>query len=92
MPADQIVGDTDVESTAATACKNLNPKPHLLLNNRGFARVRGLDTGMNPQSVRFIKTLLSKKMDARVKPAHDEFAMQLKVVIAGLDPAIHPSS
>jgi preprotein translocase subunit Sss1 len=31
-------------------------------------------------------------MDARVKPARDELAMQLKVVIAGLDPAIHPSS
>jgi hypothetical protein len=56
-PADQIVGDTDVESAAAPACKNVNPKPHLLLNDPGFARVGGLDTGMDPQSIRFIKTL-----------------------------------
>jgi hypothetical protein len=55
-------------------------------------RVPGLDPGIAPirpklrsslpglarQSIDLRKNLLAKKMDARVKPAHDEFTMQLK--------------
>jgi hypothetical protein len=35
--------------------------------------VSGLDREIDPQSICFIKTLRSKKMDARVKPAHDDY-------------------
>jgi hypothetical protein len=56
------------------------------------ANLRSSLPGLTRQSIDLRKNFLAKKMDARVKPAHDELAKQLKVVIAGLDPAIHRSS
>jgi hypothetical protein len=41
------------------------------------------------QSIDLRKNFLAKKMDARVKPAHDELAKQLKLAPMGLVPAIH---
>jgi len=41
------------------------------------------------QSIDLRKNFLAKKMDARVKPAHDELAKQLKLAPMGLGPAIH---
>jgi hypothetical protein len=35
--------------------------------------------GLTRQSIDLRKNFLAKKMDARVKPAHDEFAKQLKL-------------
>ena len=38
----------------------------------------GVIAGLDPAIHRFRKNFLAKKMDARVKPAHDELAKQLK--------------
>jgi hypothetical protein len=38
------------------------------------------------QSIDLRKNFLAKKMDARVKPAHDEVTKQLKFARMGLDP------
>jgi hypothetical protein len=35
--------------------------------------------GLTRQSIDLRKNLLAKKMDARVKPAHDELAKRLKL-------------
>ncbi|HEY4856556.1 MAG TPA: hypothetical protein VIH98_07750, partial [Xanthobacteraceae bacterium] len=45
--------------------------------------------GLTRQSIDLRKNFLAKKMDARVKPAHDELAKQLKLAPMGLDPRIH---
>jgi hypothetical protein len=45
--------------------------------------------GLTRQSIDLRKNVLAKKMDARVKPAHDELAKQLKLAPMGLDPRIH---
>jgi hypothetical protein len=41
------------------------------------------------QSIDLRKNFLAKRMDARVTPAHDELAKQLKLAPMGLDPRIH---
>ena len=43
--------------------------------------------GLTRQSIDLRKNFLAKKMDARVKPAHDELAKQLKLAPMGLDHA-----
>jgi hypothetical protein len=43
------------------------------------------------QSIDLRKNFLAKKMDARVKPAHDELT-KLNLAPMGLDPRIHPFS
>jgi hypothetical protein len=45
--------------------------------------------GLTRQSIDLRKNFLAKKMDARVKPAHDELAKQLKLAPMGLVPRIH---
>jgi hypothetical protein len=45
--------------------------------------------GLTRQSIDLRKDFLAKKMDARVKPAHDEFGKQLNLAPMGLVPAIH---
>jgi len=40
------------------------------------------------QSIDLRKNFLAKKMDARVKPAHDEFAKQLKLAPMGSSPRV----
>jgi hypothetical protein len=44
--------------------------------------------GLTRQSIDLRKNLLAKKMDARVKPAHDELAKQLKLAPMGTSPAM----
>src|SRR3984893_7281262 len=43
------------------------------------ANLRSFLPGLPRQSIDLRKTFLAKKMDARVKPAHDELAKQLKL-------------
>src|SRR4030088_3641883 len=43
------------------------------------ANLRSSLPGLTRQSIDLRKTFLAKKMDARVKPAHDELAKQLKL-------------
>ena len=45
--------------------------------------------GLTRQSIDLRKNFLAKKMDARVKPAHDELTNQLKLAPMGLGPRIH---
>jgi hypothetical protein len=42
--------------------------------------------GLTRQSIDLRKNFLAKKMDARVKPAHDELAKQLKLAPMGSSP------
>jgi hypothetical protein len=42
--------------------------------------------GLIRQSIDLRKNFLAKKMDARVKPAHDELAKQLKLAPMGSSP------
>jgi hypothetical protein len=53
------------------------------------AKLRSSLPGLTRQSIDLRKNFLAKKMDARVKPAHDELAKQLKLAPMGLDPRIH---
>jgi hypothetical protein len=43
------------------------------------AKLRSSLPGLTRQSIDLRKNFLAKKMDARVKPAHDELAKQLKL-------------
>jgi hypothetical protein len=43
------------------------------------ANLRSSLPGLTRQSIDLRKNFLAKKMDARVKPAHDELAKQLKL-------------
>jgi hypothetical protein len=56
------------------------------------ANLRSSLPGLTRQSIDLRKNFLAKKMDARVNPAHDELAKQLKLAPMGLDPRIHPFS
>ncbi|HEY4859676.1 MAG TPA: hypothetical protein VII14_07030 [Xanthobacteraceae bacterium] len=53
------------------------------------ANLRSSLPGLTRQSIDLRKNFLAKKMDARVKPAHDELAKRLKLAPVGLVPAIH---
>jgi hypothetical protein len=44
--------------------------------------------GLTRQSIDLRKNFLAKKMDARVKPAHDELTKQLKLARKGTRPAM----
>src|SRR6202022_1993354 len=50
------------------------------------ANLRSSLPGLTRQSIDLRKNFLAKKMDARVKPAHDELAKQLKLAPMGLAP------
>src|SRR6202040_539354 len=47
------------------------------------ANLRSSLPGLTRQSIDLRKNFLAKKMDARVKPAHDELAKQLKLAPMG---------
>jgi hypothetical protein len=53
--------------------------PRALLNRSSLP-------GLTRQSIDLRKNFLAKKMDARVKPAHDELAKQLKLAPMGSSP------
>jgi hypothetical protein len=46
--------------------------------------------GSTRQSIDLRKNFLAKKMDARVKPAHDELAKRLKLAPMGSSPRMTP--
>src|ERR1700738_5109510 len=50
------------------------------------ANLRSSLPGLTRQSIDLRKSFLAKKMDARVKPAHDELAKQLKLAPMGSSP------
>jgi hypothetical protein len=50
------------------------------------ANLRSSLPGLTRQSIDLRKNFLAKKMDARVKPAHDELAKQLKLAPMGSSP------
>src|ERR1700732_3951364 len=50
------------------------------------ANLRSSLPGLTRQSIDLRKNFLAKKMDARVKPAHDELAKQLKLPPMGSSP------
>ena len=52
------------------------------------AKFRSSLPGLTRQSIDLRKNFLAKKMDARVKPAHDEFAKQLKLAPMGSSPRV----
>jgi hypothetical protein len=52
------------------------------------ANLRSSLPGLTRQSIDLRKNFLAKKMDARVKPAHDELAKQLK--LAPMTPSLSP--
>ena len=54
------------------------------------AKLRSSLPGLTRQSIDLRKNFLAKKMDARVKPAHDEFAKQLKLAPMGSSPRMTP--
>jgi hypothetical protein len=54
------------------------------------ANLRSSLPGLTRQSIDLRKNFLAKKMDARVKPAHDELAKQLKLAPMGSSPRMTP--
>ena len=52
------------------------------------ANLRSSLPGLTRQSINLRKKLLAKKMDARVKPTHDELTKQLKLAPMGTSPAM----
>jgi peptide/nickel transport system ATP-binding protein len=48
-------------------------------------RLRPVIAGLDPAIHPFSQDLLAKKMDARVKPAHDEFFYEVKPAGDGFD-------
>jgi hypothetical protein len=52
------------------------------------ANLRSSLPGLTRQSIDLRKNFLAKKMDARVKPAHDELAKRLKLAPMGTSPAV----
>jgi hypothetical protein len=69
-----------------TACQH--GKTWMAGTSRIGANLRSSLPGLTRQSIDLRKNFLAKKMDARVKPAHDELAKQLKLAPMGTSPAM----
>jgi hypothetical protein len=74
--------------------RGLDPRIHVCVVAKAWmagpspigANLRSSLPGLTRQSIDLRKNFLAKKMDARVNPAHDELAKQLKLAPMGSSP------